>query len=175
MQSSTLWSIGYRIVLILGFDLVWLSAVVGRQDYLWLTAILVALVYAVNFKMVWSRRAEILYLITFGLLCEWLVVELGVLQFSGTSGLPSWLVLLWLGFGALAFTAMDWLAGRYTLAWLLGIVFGPLTYVAGIRFGAAELTSTYPLLVVAYGFKWGVIMHFLAFLSSRARFKYEMA
>ncbi|CUS48902.1 MAG: membrane protein of unknown function DUF2878 [Idiomarinaceae bacterium HL-53] len=167
MQSSTFWSFGYRLGLIFLFDIVWFVAVWGRETYLPLTILFVVLLYAANYKTLWPKRLGLLILIAAGLALETLMVSLGVLQFTNANILPEWLFWLWLGFGAMAFSAMDWLAGRYALAWIFGLVFGPITYLAGVRFEAAEITSSFTLLVVGYGVMWGVLMHLLSYLLQR--------
>lgn len=157
-----------RLVHIIVFDIVWFAAVAGRESWLWLTVPLVVTLYAVNWKPLLLKRKALLFFILVGLAAEWIVVELGVLQFTGASMLPSWLVWLWLGFAAMAFTAMDWMGGRYLACAIFGLVFGPITYLAGVGFGAAERLSSMPVLVFTYAVMWGLLMLLFCYLAKPA-------
>ncbi len=69
-----------------------------------------------------------------------------------------WLILLWCGFAAMIITTLDWLAGRYIVAALLGALSGPLTYAIGVRLGAAELLRPEWQMWLVYGVLWGLYM-----------------
>lgn len=138
--------------------MVWFVAVWGREDWLWLTALSVLVLYATAWRYLWARRSSLLLLVTVGLLAEYAVVRAGVLSFTGTEHLPMWLVLLWLGFAAMALVVFSWLRGRYILAAVAGLVFGPITYFAGVGLGAASLGIS-PLGVgVTYSLVWAWLM-----------------
>ncbi|MCC5854960.1 MAG: DUF2878 domain-containing protein [Idiomarina sp.] len=153
-----------RLVHFIVFDIVWLAAVWGRDTWLLLTLVLVAFLYAVSWRSLWPQRYKLLLLAIVGLILEYVVVSVGVLNFTGTTALPAWLYLLWIGFVAMAFVAMDWLAGRYFYAALFGLIFGPITYIAGVRFGAAERLVELPWMIGAYAVMWGAIMVLFSYL-----------
>lgn len=160
-----------RLIHVVLFDVVWFLAVWGRADFIGLTGVLVVVLYAVNWRhLVQQLKALVLFVLT-GLVAELTLVYAGVLKFSGTDYLPLWLVVLWLGFAATAFTSMDWMARRYGLALLFGLVFGPITYLAGVRFDAAELLVNKLVMVSAYGFVWAVLMLMFARLVTFYRAK----
>ncbi len=151
-----------RLIHVVLFDVVWFLAVWGRDDFIALTAVLVALLYAVNWRHLGQQFKALMLFVLTGLVAELILVCIGVLKFTETDYLPLWLVVLWLGFGATAFTSMDWVAKRYGLAILFGLVFGPITYLAGVRFDAAELLVSKLVMVSAYGFTWAVLMSIFA-------------
>ena len=63
---------------------------------------------------------------------------------------PGWMVALWVIFATTLTTSLAWLARRYVLSAVLGVVFGPLSYYYGLRFGAVEMPDlTYSLLFFA--------------------------
>lgn len=84
------------------------------------------------------------------------------MNFTEADFLPPWLLVLLLGFGATAFTSMYWMARRYGVATLFGVVFGPITYLAGVRFGAAEVLVSKAAMIASYGIVWALIMVFFA-------------
>lgn len=140
------------------FDFVWLSAVLGREAWIWLTAVLILAMLAATPKLLWQRRYAFLILVFAGLFAEFLTVYFGVISFTGTDWLPPWLILLWVGFTGMSLIVFDWLRGKALLAALLGAVFGPITYFAGTRINAAEIIIAFPYAVTVYAVMWGLIM-----------------
>lgn len=147
-----------RLIHFFFFDLVWFLAVWGREDWLWLTALCVALLYASAWRYLWARRIQLGALIVVGLAAEYLIVATGVLSFTGTDHLPGWLILLWLGFAAMALVVFTWLHQRYILAFIAGVVFGPITYFAGVGLGAATLEAAPIVVGISYSLMWGLLM-----------------
>ena len=96
-------------------------------------------------------------LLLLGLVLEATAVASGVISFNG-GWLPLWLVLLWAGFVGMLMNTLDWVAGRYWVAALIGIASGPLTYAIGIRLDAAELLQPEWQLWVMYALLWAVYM-----------------
>lgn len=146
-----------RLTGFLLFDLVWLSAVAGRDDWILATLVLVAaqIVLATrSLRWSWLQFAILTFI---GLGLELLIGLLGLVQFSGGL-LPPWLILLWLGYVAMAITALDWLADKMGLAVLLGLVFGPVTYIAGTKIGAAEAPYGALAMGIAYAIGWALYM-----------------
>lgn len=155
-----------RLAGLFWFDLVWFVAVVGRDPWL-LAAFAVALVQlALSTRSPLFQWRYYVLLLLMGLALEAVVVAVGILRFDGGL-MPWWLVALWCGFPAMAMTTLDWLAGRYVLAALIGIGFGPLTYAVGVRLGAANLLHEEWLMWLAYGVLWGVYMMLFAGLMNR--------
>lgn len=144
------------------FDFVWLSAVLGREQWIWLSGFLILLMFAATPKLLWQRRYAFLILLFAGLLAEFLTVYTGVISFTGTNWLPPWLILLWVGFTGMALIVFDWLRGKALLAALLGAVFGPITYFAGTRIDAAEILIGFPYAVAVYAVMWGLLMILVA-------------
>lgn len=146
-----------RVAGLLWFDLVWFSTVAGRNDWLWVAIpVVVVQIFLSSTRQGfdWWLYTKLLIL---GLILEGSVVALGILDFAG-GWLPLWLIALWCGFAAMVTTTLDWLAGRYCLAAVIGVASGPLTYAIGSRLGAAELLVDEWLMWIAYGVLWGAYM-----------------
>ena len=60
--------------------------------------------------------------------------------------------------------SMAWLAGRYRLAAALGALCGPVSYVAGARFGAIELPVHASMSLVGIAIVWACVMPSLLWL-----------
>ena len=141
------------------FNGIWFSAVVGRNDYLWLTIALV-LVQVVYSLRIGKFNGLVARLFAVGLLLEAISISLGVIDFVG-GYFPLWLALLWLGFAAMAPVALDWLANKTWLA-LLAVLFGSY-HITGVEFGAAAIESTV-ITVVTYAIVWSLMMGYFVYL-----------
>lgn len=152
-----------RIIPLVLFDIIWFLAVWGRDTYVLINSVMVLLLFMLNRSRLLAQAKPLALFIAVGLVSELSIVLLGVISFTQTSlFLPFWLVVLWFGFAATAFTSMDWLAGRYGLAGLLGLVFGPITYLAGVGFGAAFIQVNELVMISTYAVTWSVLMMLLA-------------
>lgn len=79
---------------------------------------------------------------------------------------PHWMLALWALFAVSLNVSLRWLARRWALAALLGAVAGPLSYLAGVRLGAARfIDEALALSLLAVG--WALAMPALLALSKR--------
>lgn len=79
---------------------------------------------------------------------------------------PGWILLLWALFAATLRHSMRWLQGQWLLAALFGAVGGPLSFLAGVRLGAAELPDP-QVALVALALGWTVWVPLLVALAAR--------
>lgn len=110
----------------------------------------------------WSLEVgRLLIALLVGVAWENLSVALGVVAFPGPSVpigfAPAWMVGLWVLFGTTWGSSLQWLAHRPGVAALLGGVFGPLSYGAGVRLGAAEFPDP-AFSVVGLAGAWAVVL-----------------
>lgn len=139
------------------FDVVWLSAVAGRSEWLWATVVLVVgqlAVTAYSGRLHWVLYLQLVFV---GLLLELAIGVSGLIAFDGGL-LPPWLILLWLGYVAMAMASLDWLKTRLWLAVVFGVVAGPMTYYIGTKLGAATVPGPLPAMLIAYAVGWGAYM-----------------
>lgn len=94
----------------------------------------------------------------------------GFINFAGASLgplSPFWLWALWALFGLTLDASMSFLQRRHWfLSAVLGGVFGPLSYLAGAKLGAATLVVT-PLNFAALAMAWAIAMPLLVWLARR--------
>lgn len=101
------------------------------------------LLLAVHFFLVDDRSQHFLLGVVaavLGLLVETTVLSAGVYRFATEGAAPPlppfWIMLMWVQFSALIPFCLSWMSERYWLAAALGLVGGPLAFLAGERLGA---------------------------------------
>lgn len=155
------------------FQAFWFVAVVGAaRGATWAgPAALVPLV-ALHLALVprAERARETGFLLFVGLLGSAADSGLHVLGATGyptsapTALVPAWIASLWVAFATLPRFSLGWLAGRPLLAALFGAVGGPLSYLAGTRFGAVEVPAdgwrTFGLLALEYALVTPALLRF---------------
>jgi hypothetical protein len=80
---------------------------------------------------------------------------------------PAWIVAMWALFATAINSSLKWLHGRYGLAVLLGAVFGPLSYRAGVALGAASFPLGEWTSLAALAIIWGIAMPMLIWINKR--------
>lgn len=105
-----------------------------------------------------------------GLCVDSLLQAAGVITFHGASlgpWSPVWLWMLWALFGLTLDASMAFLQRRHgSLSAVLGGIFGPLSYLAGAKLGAATLEPT-PLNLLALALAWAIALPLLVGLARR--------
>lgn len=153
------------IVNFLLFQLGWFAAVWGAgRGWMWLGPAVFALVCGAHLALVRERWRELGYLVlvgAVGALLDTGLAAVGATIYPSSAAhwphavVPPWIVSLWVGFATLPRFSLAWLARWPALAFLFGAVGGPLSYLAGTRFGAVgvgeEPLLTWGLLAVEYG------------------------
>jgi hypothetical protein len=118
------------------FQLTWFSCVFGRDDWMLLTAVMIAFHYAAvtnlnaEFNRVWPCAL-------IGIVTDLTLSLIGVFDF-GDALLPMWMVCLWWVFPA----ALPRAFGFLSASWWRPIVLGatvPTNYLVGARVGAVDL------------------------------------
>ncbi|QIR15329.1 DUF2878 domain-containing protein [Shewanella aestuarii] len=158
--SSSQW----LIINALSFQAIWWLGVLGQNQYLWLSAVIVALQFTV-LKAKLTEFKIMLVASVIGFSLDMLLIQFGVFVFST---FPWWLLILWGGF---SITLNHSLGFCHRLAWylqaLLGGVSGSLSYLAGAKFYAVslpmgQLQSSLILAVI-----WSVLFPVLLSISGR--------
>ena len=174
-KRATLMGMTFKILEFLGFQAVWFSCVLGAARGLpWLGPV-VGLVF-LGLRALACRPAGpwlglVLLSGAIGYVLDSLLVLSGALTFPPRTalGAPStlWMVMLWMAFAATLRGSFAWIQGRYGTAVVLGLVFGPLSYFAGERFGAVEFSRGPLFALIGVGLVWGAAMPLLVWLEKR--------
>jgi hypothetical protein len=156
------------------FEAAWFACILGVAHGvpLWGTAAVVA---AIAWHVAISARpatelALVGLLCAIGLVAESLVVAQGHVAYPAGQPVawlaPYWMVALWGEFAIALNVTLRWLKGRPLLALVLGAVFGPLSFLGGVRLGGARFVDTTPALVTL-ACMWALLMPLVMALSNR--------
>jgi len=148
------------------FYLGWFACVAGAgRGQLWLGPAVVAVLLMGHLLLTRDRVREATLALTiglFGFAVDTLQASAGLYAFSGTSVLPwvcpPWMAALWMLFATTLNSSMGWLGGRYRLAAVLGALFGPVSYLAGARLGAIELSASVLVSLAGIAIVWALAM-----------------
>jgi hypothetical protein len=147
------------------FQIVWLSCAIGAgYGVSWPGIMAAGLLVTVHLASASQRdRAALTVLAAavLGALAESLLVAIGLISYSAqwpTPMLaPAWIVALWLAFGATLETTRRLLEPHALLkSFLLGLVLGPMSYWAGERLGALQVSQAAWRSYLAIAMLWGV-------------------
>ena len=156
------------------FEAAWFVCILGvaHGQTLWGTAAVVA---AIGWHVAISARpaaelALVAILCAIGLVVESLVVAQGHVAYPAGQPVawlaPYWMVALWGEFGIALNVTLRWLKRRPLLAVVLGAVFGPLSFLGGVRLGGARFVDE-PAALVTLACMWAVLMPLVMWISDR--------
>ena len=156
------------------FEAAWFACILGvaHGQPLWGTAPIVA---AVAWHVAISARpaaelALVGVLCAIGLVAESAMVALGHVAYPCGQPIawlaPYWLVALWGEFAIALNVTLRWLKRRPLLAAALGAVFGPLSFLGGVRLGAARFIDE-PAALVALAAMWALLVPLVMAASDR--------
>lgn len=161
---------------LLGYQAVWLAAVIGAGHGTAWPGVLGMLVYALA-QLALARNARVdlslmAAALVFGFLLDGALIRSGLARYaSGWRDLqlaPAWILALWISFALTFSQSLRHLQNRLWLAALLGLLGGPLAYLGAAR-GWQVVSFAEPawrgLLVLAAG--WGLATPALAWLARR--------
>ena len=80
---------------------------------------------------------------------------------------PVWIIAMWMLFSTTLNHSLSWLKGRPWLSFLLGAIFGPLSYIAGTRLEAIAFNGDWWTIVGMLAIVWGASMMLLMLLEER--------
>jgi len=156
------------------FEAAWFACILGvaHGRPLWGTAAVVAVI---AWHLAISARpaielALVASLCVIGLAAESLVVAQGHVAYPAGQPVawlaPYWMVALWGEFAIALNVTLRWLKRRPLLAMVLGAVFGPLSFLGGVRLGGARFVDETPALITL-AVMWAVLMPLVMALSDR--------
>jgi hypothetical protein len=165
-------SLARRLVNFAVYEAAWFACICGvaHGHPSWGTAAVVA---AIAWHVAISARpsselALIVILCAIGLVAESLVVAQRNVAYPAGQPVswlaPYWMVALWGEFGIALNVTLRWLKRKPWLAALLGAVFGPLSFMGGVRMGGARFVDEAAALVTLV-VMWAVLMPLVMWLS----------
>jgi len=166
-----------RVVGLAGFQIAWFATAfaVAAERALWGTLVSGAVCAA--HVIVRTDRVRLLALVAVtsgvGYAADTILGLSGALRFKGGAlggaASPLWMVLLWANLALTLDALPAWMTRRQSLAALAGAIGGPLSYLAGERFGALALGRPEAWSVAAVSLEWTLAMPLLIAIESRTR------
>jgi hypothetical protein len=161
---------------LVGYQLVWCTAVIGAARGLAWPGIVGTLVYAAcqlgaarRFKTDLSLMAMA---ITLGLLFDSVLIRAGLANYAApwpSAGMaPAWILALWAAFSLTFTQSLAYLQTRLWLAALLGAAGGPLAYLGAARgWHAVNFANPSWRALLCLGIGWGLATPTLAWFARR--------
>lgn len=150
------------------FQLCWLVAVIGRDAWLGLLFLLLM------FHLCWPAQGKRDWPVVgccgvIGILTDGALTQLGLFSFSPAPDflIPFWLAGLWLAFAGTLSYGLKWLQDKPFLAALLGAIFGPLSYFAGMQLGAVAFDHNLTFTLMILALLWALLMPLFGWITAR--------
>lgn len=160
---------------ILGFQIGWFACVLGGASrHPWLGTAVAFGLLALHLWHAPRARLEARLLLAaaaIGILFDTALVRLGLATFpsgaviAGTA--PVWMTCMWMLFAATLNVSLAWLKSRLPLAGVLGLIGGPMAYLAGERLGGIALARPLSTTVLVLAAGWAVLTPLLVWLARR--------
>jgi len=170
IRSSLATSITNGVIYQLG----WFACVLGAARGWGVEGASVALALTLlHLLLAESPEREIPLLVTAGMIgitVDSLHAGFGVLRFNGHEAgtlAPLWIIALWIQFGTVLHFCMNWLSRKYALASFLGLIGGPLSFLAGERMGAATFGDPRLLSLAILAASWSIALPTLVYVADR--------
>ena len=160
------------------FQLAWFAAVIGGARGWPILGVLPAIVVVAihlgsNLAQVKQEIMLVLGVTALGAIFETAFIALGTLNYARPSDIaalpPIWIIALWFAFGTLPHGSLKWLSGRIWPQLLLGAVFGPLSYLGGVKLGAATLGEPIVISLAVIGCGWAPALALIFQMADRLR------
>lgn len=139
---------------------VWFTAILGREDYEWLLAALIA----VHLLMCpdWRKETRLMAMCAaLGIAADSALTLNGLYIFDPAPEvmpIPLWLMGLWLGFAGTLNHSLSYLVARPKLASVAALVAAPFSYFAGARFGAVTFALDPLPTAMTIGITWAFLI-----------------
>ncbi len=152
---------------LIAFQILWFSAVIGRNEWIILSLLLIA----AHFMFTPSRATDwrVIPIALIGITVDAMLTWGGIFAFET---LPLWLGLIWIGFVLTLGHSMSWL---HNLPWFvlvpIGAVAGTASYLAGWKLEAVELPMGLTWTIAILAILWAIMLPLLVQLDYKIRVK----
>tara|TARA_S200000501_G_C20866436_1_gene762075 strand:+ start:179 stop:688 length:510 start_codon:yes stop_codon:yes gene_type:complete len=158
---------------IIGFQSCWWACVLGVvNDLQYLGPILMSVFLLIHLLFFKKNNKEIHLILgvgLFGVLVDTIFLNLNIVEYEyPISNLiaPLWIIYMWLGFASTINHSLYWLNNNYIIMFFSGLIFGPLSYIAGLEFGALNFEKSFFVFVII-GFSWAIIMPIIFYFNKK--------
>ena len=165
-----------KIFNIIGFQFSWWCCVLGVKSGLtYLGPFLMLVFLMVHMFLFMDNSSEIKLIILFGILGTLIdtgMAYFGILIYQGTYFTdtimaPLWITAMWCGFSATVNHSLSWLHNRYVASAALGVISGPLSYLAGAKFGAIEFDADPIIALIIISIYYGITIPLMYWVNEK--------
>jgi hypothetical protein len=158
----------------MAFNVVWFGCVLIGNAFI--PVVLIWLV--LHLRDSTSRTAEVsfvLWVTLIGSVIDSALIYFGVFVFQSDSlFIPLWLMAIWLSFALTINGCLAFLRTSKGLQLVAGMVMAPLSYIAGLSFGAVEFGYSTAVTFVILSGLWSILLPFVYYLNQLIRAKYHV-
>lgn len=161
---------------VIGYQIVWFTAVWGASRGLAWPAVIAALLFAAcQLAISRERGAEVrlvLAAVVLGVVLDGALAATDLVRYAAASsalppgGAAVWILSLWVAFALTLNRSLGWLIGKPLVSLLLGAIGGPVAYMAAGRLGAATFAAPQWHGLLALGVGWAVAITLLTYLAA---------
>ena len=154
------------LINIIGFNISWFGLVYFGNTF----TPIALLIFAVHILILSNVKNELLFIAivtAIGISVDSFLQYINFFIFSGASHIPFWLMTLWLCFASTICHSLKVLASAKLLQIAVGIIFAPLSYLAGVQLNAVELGQSITLSYAVLGLIWAHLIILFFYLRSK--------
>ena len=165
MRSST----GYKLANAIWYQIVWFTALLGRENWEPLLFLLLGL----HFVFSPRKKADTLLMLacgSIGIIADSLLASAGVYLFSPEPSvlpIPVWLAVIWLAFCCTLLHSFSFVVARPAIGPISISLLAPFSYLAGQKLGAVSFGTETPSAMLAIAGSWLVVMSLISALTRR--------
>ena len=161
---------------IIAFQICWWICVIFSSTEMSYIGPLVMILYLFcHYLFITKDLNEFKFIILVGLIGTFfdsLFIVFDIFNYSSSFALitfivPTWITAMWVGFATTINHSLKWINNNYYLAFIMGFIFGPLSYLTGEKFDAIQFNASIGLSLTILAFSWGLIMLFILILNKK--------
>ena len=165
-----------KVFNIIGFQASWWGCVLGvKAGMTYLGPFLMFAFLAVHIIRILDNYSELKLIILFGFIgtvIDTCMAYFGILIYNGTYYpdtyiAPLWITSMWCGFSATVNHSLSWLHNRYVASAALGVISGPLSYLAGVKFGAIKFDAAPIIALVIIAIYYGITVPLMYWVNNK--------
>ena len=163
-----------KIFNILGFQICWWICVIfSTTNYSYVGPLAMLLYIVLHLLYITDERKELwlVFLVALiGTIFDSIFILIGFFNYSSSFGLfmylaPLWITAMWAGFATTLNHSLSWINKNYYLAFLMGFIFGPISYLTGRNFEAIQFHVSDSIGLLALAFSWGFIIPLIVIIN----------
>lgn len=151
------------------FQLVWLIAVQGNNQYALLALAFLLVVHCTLVKPHVQELRLIFAVSAAGIIADSLIMNAGWIEYQGDNHfmIPIWLCVLWIAFATTLKHSMSWVFKTPWLPPLLGLLVVPFSYWAGIKLSKSQPLIPMERLLLMEGLIWAVLLTLIGHIEKK--------